>query len=111
MVVQCLLYAAVGMQMARSCPVRLTYGQVLRLAVVAVTPCVLMSMLFMVIGVFIPWSGPLYLGLAMFYLWFGINTTCRKGQPQPAGYDASFQQEQSFRDPSDDSSDQQSGPY
>jgi len=72
-IVQALIYAAVGLLFASWCKVTLSYSALLRLAVVAVTPCVLVKTILGLSGVHLPYAWLIYLLIALWYLFFGVK--------------------------------------
>lgn len=72
-IVQALIYAAIGLLFASWCRVSLTYAALIRLAVVAVTPCVLLKTILGLAGVHLPYAWLIYLLIALGYLFFGVK--------------------------------------
>ncbi|MHC4394788.1 MAG: DUF1189 family protein [Planctomycetota bacterium] len=70
-IIQALIYAAIGLLFASLCKVTLSYDALLRLAIVAVTPCIIASTVLVLAGVGVP--GLLYLLVALGYLFFGVK--------------------------------------
>jgi len=81
-IVQALIYAAIGLLFALWCKVTLSYATLLRLAVVAVTPCVLVKTILGIAGVHLPYAGLIYLVAALAYLFFGVHATAQTTGPQ-----------------------------
>jgi len=81
-IIQALIYAAVGLLFALWCKVTLSYATLLRLAVVAVTPCVLVKTILGIAGVHLPYAGLIYLVAALAYLFFGVHATAQTTDPQ-----------------------------
>ncbi|MBW8039619.1 MAG: DUF1189 domain-containing protein [Planctomycetes bacterium] len=72
-IIQALIFAAVGLLFASLCKVSLSYGALLRLAVVAMTPCMIVKTVFGLAGVHLPCGvGLVYLLVALAYLYFGV---------------------------------------
>lgn len=72
-IIQALIYAAVGLLFASSCKVSLSYGALLRLAVVAMTPCIIIKTVFALAGVQLPCTILLlYFLITLAYLYFGV---------------------------------------
>ena len=72
-IIQALIYAAVGLLFASSCKVSLSYGALLRLAVVAMTPCIIIKTVFALADIDLPCVvGLLYLVITLAYLYFGV---------------------------------------
>jgi len=74
-IVQALIYAAIGLLFASWCKVTLSYTALLRLAVVAVTPCVIINTILGLAGIHLPYIGLLYLLVALAYLLFGVKAS------------------------------------
>jgi hypothetical protein len=73
-IIQALIYAAIGLLFAKWCNTTLSYAALLRLAVVAVTPCIIVSTVLPIADVHLPWYAPLfYLLVALGYLFFGVK--------------------------------------
>ncbi len=70
-IIQALIYAAIGLLFAKLCKVTLPYGALLRLAVVAVTPCIIVGTVLGLAEVSLP--ALLYLAGALGYLLFGVK--------------------------------------
>lgn len=71
-IIQALIYAAIGLLFASMCKVSLSYGALLRLAVVAMTPCMIIKTAFALAGVYFPCIGMLYILIILAYLYFGV---------------------------------------
>ncbi len=80
-IVQVLIYAAIGMLFVSSLNANLPYIAVLRLAVVAVTPCIIVKTVLRAAGISLPLAGLAYLVAALAYLYFGVKAS---SQPQQA---------------------------
>ena len=70
-IVQALIYAAIGLLFASLCKVSLSYAALLRLAIVAVTPCIIVGTALGLAGT--PLPALLYLAAALGYLFFGVR--------------------------------------
>ncbi len=70
--VQALLYALLGLLIAGFLKCRLGYSAVLRVAIVALTPALLLKTVLSTVGVELPFAGFLYFLVAMGYLAFGL---------------------------------------
>jgi len=81
-IVQALIYAAIGLLFALWCKVTLSYATLLRLAVVAVTPSVLVKTILGIAGAHLPYAGLIYLVAALAYLFFGVHATAQTTGPQ-----------------------------
>jgi hypothetical protein len=72
-IIQALIYAAIGLLFASTCKVTLSYGALLRLAVVAMTPCMIIKTVFGLAGVHLPCIVLLlYILITLAYLYFGV---------------------------------------
>ena len=71
-IVQVLIYAAIGLLFASLCNTKLSYASLVRLAVVAVTPCIIVSTALGLTGTSLP--GFLYLVAALLYLFFAVKS-------------------------------------
>jgi len=73
-IVQALIYAAIGLLFASLCKVTLPYSALLRLAVVAVTPCIILNTVFGLVGAHLPYAWLIYLLITLLaYLFFGVK--------------------------------------
>jgi hypothetical protein len=82
-IVQTLLYAAIGTIFCQSFRRNLEYGRLLRLAVVAVTPAILLGTLLSLVytnscGFWLIW-----LGMSLGYLYFGVKSAIQAAPPPP----------------------------
>ena len=71
-IVQALIYAAIGLLFASLCKTALSYAALIRLAVVAVTPCIIVSTIRGLTDTSIP--AFLYLVAALVYLFFAVKS-------------------------------------
>jgi hypothetical protein len=83
-VFQSLIYAAIGFLFASLCRSRRTYGELLRLSVVAVTPGILLKTIQGVAQVQIPFAGLWYFLCAMGYLYLGVKAASQEEVPASA---------------------------
>ena len=72
-VLQILIYAAIGLILSSCCNTRRTYTELLRLTVVALTPCIIVQTVLGIVQIRVPVPGLLYFLAAMGYLLFGIK--------------------------------------
>ncbi|MFB0524549.1 MAG: DUF1189 domain-containing protein [Phycisphaerae bacterium] len=80
-IIQALIYGAIGLLFATWCRVKLSYAALLRLAVVAVTPCIIVRTILELASLYLPWWAYLWFFLAaMGFLFFGV-----KACSQPEG--------------------------
>lgn len=71
-IIQSLFYALIGMIFASMNRVSLTYGQLVQLAMIALSPVIIIATFFDIFNVTFPFKGLFYFVLAMAYLWYGI---------------------------------------
>lgn len=88
-IIQALIYGAIGLLFASWSRVRLSYGALLRLAVAAVTPCIIVRTILELASVRVPWAGFWFFLLAMGYLYFGVRANAESEQSWPLQADAS----------------------
>ena len=79
-IIQALIYAAIGLIFAALCNTKLPYSALLRLAIVAVTPCIIFRIIFECASVELPMAGLWFFLAAMGFLFFGV-----KACSQPEG--------------------------
>lgn len=73
-IVQALIYAAIGLLFASWCKVTLTYATLLRLAVVAMTPCLLAKTIFGIADIRLPcFTSLIFLVITLAYLFFAVK--------------------------------------
>ncbi len=73
-IIQALIYAAIGLLFASTCKVTLSYGALLRLAVAAMTPCMIIQTVFGLAGVNLPCTVLLlYFLITLAYLYYGVH--------------------------------------
>ncbi len=72
-IVQALIYAAIGLLFASWCKVSLSYAALLRLVIVAVTPCIIVSTVLGLADVHLRYAWLIYLLIALGYLFFGVK--------------------------------------
>jgi hypothetical protein len=89
-IAQVMIYAVVGLLFALWCNTKLSYAALVRLAVVAVTPCIIVSTVLGLAGIYIP--GFLYFVAALTYLFFAVKANSGISEPdhdegQVTGYE------------------------
>ncbi|MHC4204570.1 MAG: DUF1189 family protein [Planctomycetota bacterium] len=73
-IIQALIYAAIGLLFASWCKVTLTYATLLRLAVVAMTPCLLVKAIFLIAGIRLHClTSLIFLIVTLAYLFFAVK--------------------------------------
>ena len=73
-IIQALIFAAIGLLFVSMCRVSLSYGALLRLAIVAMTPCMIIKTVFGLAGVHLPCIVLLlYFLITLAYLYFGVH--------------------------------------
>lgn len=77
-IIQALIYAAIGLLFASTCKLKLSYAALLRLAVVAMTPCMIIKTVFGLAGVAFPCISVLYIMIILAYLYFGVYACSQK---------------------------------
>jgi hypothetical protein len=80
-IVQALIYAAIGLLFAHGFKTKIEYPAMLRLAVVAVTPAIIIKTIATLAGLALCGMGMLYLGIAMVYLAVGVHAVSEAQQP------------------------------
>ncbi len=80
-ILQTLLYAAIGILIAYFCKSKRKYVELIRLTVVALTPCLIVQSLFGIAQITIPWADLWYFLAAMGYLLFGIKAASQEEDP------------------------------
>ncbi len=77
-IIQALIYALIGILIARYMKVELDYQALVRLAVISITPVIILSTILSVTGVKVPLMGTICFVIAMAYMCFGIKQRQRK---------------------------------
>jgi hypothetical protein len=72
-IIQALIYAVVGLLFAKLCNTSLSYSALLRLAVVAVTPAIIISTVLGAAQVRLPYLWLFYLAVTLGYLFYGVK--------------------------------------
>jgi hypothetical protein len=72
-IIQALIYGAIGLLFASWCKIRLSYDALIRLSVIAVTPCIIISTVLLLANVRLPYDTLIYFLIAMLYLLFGVK--------------------------------------
>jgi hypothetical protein len=80
-ILQALLYAAIGLLIARLLKTERSYDDLLRLSVVAVTPAIIAVTLLDLAGIVLPFAGLWFFLAAMGYLTFGIRSAAARKEP------------------------------
>ena len=84
-IIQLLLYAAIGMLFTSGCKSKRTYAELLRLSVIALTPCILIKTVLGMAQFHLPAAGLWYFLAAMGYLLLGIKAAAAEEVPPPIG--------------------------
>lgn len=86
-IVQALIYGAAGLLFALLFKVRLSYGALVRLAVVAMTPCILVKTILGMAEIRLPYAGLIFLAITLGYLLFAVkaNSETIPGEEESAG--------------------------
>ncbi|MBC8107268.1 MAG: DUF1189 family protein, partial [Anaerolineae bacterium] len=85
--IQALLYALLGMAFAAMFGARLSYQQLIRLAIISVTPVMLLDTVFDVIGVSIPFFWLICFAIAMVYLAIAVQANAEDSSQRPGGFE------------------------
>ena len=80
-IVQVLIYAAIGLLFAYWCNSQRSYGSLVRLAVVAITPCIILKTILWALPITIPVSGLWYFLIAMGYLFVAVRAAAEGDEP------------------------------
>lgn len=72
-IIQSLIYAAIGLAFASWCKTKLSYPALIRLAVTAVTPCIIVRTIFECASAKIPFAGLWFFLAAMLFLLYGVK--------------------------------------
>ncbi|MHC4069485.1 MAG: DUF1189 domain-containing protein [Planctomycetota bacterium] len=72
-IVQALIYGAVGLLFSLWCKAALSYAALVRLAVVAMTPCMLGKTILGMVDIHLPYAGLIFLMITLAYLFFAVN--------------------------------------
>jgi len=80
-IIQSLIYAAIGLLFAAWCKTKLSYPALLRLAVTAVTPCIIVRTVFECASVKLPLAGLWFFLAAMGFLFYGIKACSQIEEP------------------------------
>jgi hypothetical protein len=80
-IIQSLIYAAVGLLFAEWCKTKLSYPALLRLAVTAVTPCIIVRTVLEYASVKLPLAGLWFFLAAMGFLFYGIKACSQIEEP------------------------------
>jgi hypothetical protein len=82
-IIQALIYGAIGLLFATWSNVKLSYAALVRLAIVAVTPCIVARTILGLAFVPLPWAWLWFFLAAMGYLFFGVKANAEPQQPWP----------------------------
>jgi hypothetical protein len=74
-IIQALIYGAIGLLFASWCRIKLSYDALIRLSVIAVTPCIIISTVLLLANVHLSYDALIYFLIAMAYLLFGVKAT------------------------------------
>jgi len=72
-IIQALIYGAIGLLFASWCKIKLAYDALIRLSIIAVTPCIIISTVLLLANVSLPYDVLIYFLIAMVYLLFGVK--------------------------------------
>jgi len=82
-IIQALIYGAIGLLFATWSNAKLQYAASVRLAVVAVTPCIIARTILGLASVHLPWAWFWFFLAAMGYLFFAVKANTEPQQPWP----------------------------
>ncbi len=77
-IVQVLIYALLGMLMASLCKTQLLYLSLVRLSVVAITPCIIVRTMLGIFDFRLPYAGLWFFIAAMTYLFLAVRESAKK---------------------------------
>ncbi len=80
-IIQLLLYAVIGMLFSSLCKCKRKYVELLRLSVVAVTPCIIIKTILGIAEISVPVAGLWYFLITMVYLFFGVKAASMEENP------------------------------
>lgn len=80
-IIQLLIYAVIGLLFAALCKSKRTYAELLRLSVVAVTPCIITKTILGIAQISIPIASLWYFLAAMGFLFFGVKAASQDEDP------------------------------
>jgi hypothetical protein len=83
-VIQALIYAAIGYIFDRWCKTKLSYSALIRLAVTAVTPCIIVGTIFEYASVKFPFAGFWFFLAAVGFLFYGVRACSQITGPDAA---------------------------
>ncbi len=95
-IIQVLIYAAIGLAFASSNRVKLTYPALLRISVMAVTPCIIFASIVGLVTKMVPWM--LYLMAALTYLFFAVRACSELPDVPLATQDIQEPEQRDFED-------------
>jgi hypothetical protein len=81
-IIQMVLYAAIGLMFASWFRSKISYDCLLRLSVVAVTPCIIINTILGVTGVTVPFAGLWSFVVTMIYLFIGVGESAKHAARQ-----------------------------
>lgn len=82
-ILQVLLYAAVGLYFAFTMKAKGNYAAYIRVAVMAVTPCVILSAVLNVLQISFAFRGQVFLVMALGYIFFATKSVCGQSAEEP----------------------------
>lgn len=80
-IIQSLIYAAIGLIFANWCKTKLSYPALIRLAVTAVTPVIIVRTIFECASINIPMANLWFFLAAMIYLFYGVKVCSQINKP------------------------------
>ena len=81
-----LLYGVIGLLFCKIANVKLDYQTLIRLAVIAITPAILLDTVLEISGITLPLFWLISFALAMFYLYFGVRANKVQSMPETLSF-------------------------
>jgi len=97
--IQTLIYGLLGLAFCEMFHAKLDYGALVRLAVVALTPAMLVDAVLGATGVNVPFSGWLFLAMELGFLAFAVYANAAGQSPPPSGFPVVQAQRAAFYPP------------
>ena len=97
-IIQALIYAAIGLCFASLCNTKLSYPALIRLSVVAVTPCIIFRTVFVCASIELPLAGLWFFIVAMGFLFIGVKACSQSEGPTNLEDDFSSDEQLQSRD-------------
>jgi hypothetical protein len=95
---QLLIYGVIGLLFAKLCKADLTYKTLYRLAVMAVTPAIIVNTIFQTAGITFPMYGLVFFLIAMIYLFVAVKTVSSTDKDTDSNKDTHSSNEETYID-------------